>query len=205
MLGGCRMAVIAYHIIITNYGFWLPNDPRGSWSEYVRSWELFLAGGPATKTDSRRSVANTPHDYERRQRAKDALVRPPVVFTGEQALAVGMGFADFVRRSQVAIVACSIMPQHTHLVIDRPPYPAEQATNLLKGAATSELTRRGLHPFAGSPYRNGKLPTPWARKQWIVFLNAEADVRRSIDYVERNPLKDGLPKQRWSFVIPYLI
>jgi hypothetical protein len=25
------LGVIAYHVIITNYGFWLPNDPRGSW------------------------------------------------------------------------------------------------------------------------------------------------------------------------------
>lgn len=197
------MAVIAYHVIITNYGFWLPNDPRGSWSEYVRSWELSLAGGPATKTDSRRSVANRPHDYRRRQAAKDALVRPPVVFTGEQALAVGMGFAGFVRRSPVMVLACAIMPRHTHLVIGRPPYPAEQATNLLKGAATAELTRRGLHPFAASPYRNGKLPTPWARKQWIVFLADDIAVRRAIEYVERNPLKDGLNPQRWSFITPY--
>src|SRR5947209_4576240 len=133
------MAVVAYHIIITNYGFWLPNDPRGSWSDYVRSWELFLAGGPATKTDTRRSVAGVAHDYERRRRAQAALVRPPVVFTGEQALAVANGFGGLVARSRVSVVACSIMPQHTHLVIDRPPYPAEQAANLLKGAATSEL------------------------------------------------------------------
>ena len=30
------MGVVAYHVIITNYGFWLPNDPRGSWSDLVR-------------------------------------------------------------------------------------------------------------------------------------------------------------------------
>ena len=65
--------VIAYHLILTNYGFWLPNDPRGSWSEFVRSWEIFLAGGPATKIDSRRSVANARHDFQRREDAKNAL------------------------------------------------------------------------------------------------------------------------------------
>ena len=43
------MAVLAYHAIFTAYGFWLPNDPRGSWSSYVRSWELFLAGGNELK------------------------------------------------------------------------------------------------------------------------------------------------------------
>ena len=33
--------VIAYHLIYTTYGFWLPNDPRGSWSDFVRCWGLF--------------------------------------------------------------------------------------------------------------------------------------------------------------------
>ena len=32
--------VHGYHLILPMYGFWLPNDPRGSWSDYVRSWEL---------------------------------------------------------------------------------------------------------------------------------------------------------------------
>ena len=36
--------VRAYHAVFTAYGFWLPNDPRGSWSDFVRSWELFRAG-----------------------------------------------------------------------------------------------------------------------------------------------------------------
>jgi REP element-mobilizing transposase RayT len=195
--------VIAYHVIMTNYGFWLPNDPRGSWSDYVRSWELFLAGGPATKTDSRRSVAGVRHDFAARERTTSALVRPPVKFTAEQRRAVAAGFGAFVRRSRVRIVACAIMPQHVHLVIDRPPYEAEQAANLLKGAATTELVRCGLHPFADAPYADGRLPTPWARKQWICFLSDDADVRRAIEYVRRNPLKDRLPRQYWSFVVPW--
>jgi hypothetical protein len=54
----------------------------------------------------------------------------------------------------------------------------EQATNLLKGAAIR-------------------------RKQWICYLGTEADVRLAIEYVERNALKDGLNRRRWSFVIQY--
>ena len=33
-----------YHVILPMYGFWLPNDPRGSWSEFVRKWELTRFG-----------------------------------------------------------------------------------------------------------------------------------------------------------------
>lgn len=40
--------VIAYHLILTAYGFWLPNDPRGSGSETVRAGQL-TPFGPATR------------------------------------------------------------------------------------------------------------------------------------------------------------
>lgn len=36
--------VHAYHVILPMYGFWLPNDPRGSWSDFVASWELARFG-----------------------------------------------------------------------------------------------------------------------------------------------------------------
>ena len=33
------MKVLVAHVIITAYGFWLPNDPRGSWSDFVGAWD----------------------------------------------------------------------------------------------------------------------------------------------------------------------
>src|SRR3954451_13876362 len=48
-----------YHLIMTAYGFWLPNDPRGSWSHFVGAWE-FYKFGPATKTTQKRSLAHDP-------------------------------------------------------------------------------------------------------------------------------------------------
>ena len=61
----------------------------------------------------------------------EALRQDSLVMSVAQALAVANGFGDFVKRSQVTIPAGSILPRHTHLVLDRPPYPAEQAANLL--------------------------------------------------------------------------
>jgi REP element-mobilizing transposase RayT len=197
-----RPRVIAYHLILTAYGFWLPNDPRGSWSEFVRSWEL-LRFGPATKTNTHRSVAHHSHDRELRQAAKRALAREPVQFTGEQCRAIGMGFFNYCRRTGCKIYACSILPTHAHLVVGRMEYGIEHVANLLKGAATTELSRRDLHPFADEPYRNGKLPTPWVRHQWSCFLDSENDILRAIEYVKNNPIKDGKPAQKWSCVIPY--
>jgi REP element-mobilizing transposase RayT len=195
--------VIAYHLIMTAYGFWLPNDPRGSWSDFVRSWELALFG-PATKTGVKRSVAGNQHDRERRLAAKSALIRDPVEFSGEQCRAIGTGFLRYVHRSGCILHACSILPTHVHPLVMRMDYSIERVANLLKGAATSELTARGLHPFANQPYQNGKLPSPWARHQWSCFLDCESDIRRSIDYAELNPVKERKPRQRWQCVTPYL-
>ncbi len=41
--------IVGYHVIFAMYGFWLPNDPRGSWSDFVGSREVHRYG-TATKT-----------------------------------------------------------------------------------------------------------------------------------------------------------
>jgi hypothetical protein len=112
--------VIACHLILTGYGFWLPNDPRGSWSEFVRAWEL-RRFGPATKVTDGRSRAHDPHDAAMRREAKKHLARKPVRFTGLQARAIAQGFSNFVRRSGITIHACAIMPDHCHLVVNETP------------------------------------------------------------------------------------
>jgi REP element-mobilizing transposase RayT len=195
--------VIAYHLIITAYGFWLPNDPRGSWSDFVRSWELFRFG-PATKTDERRSLAREPHDRKTRLEAKRHLVRPAVSFSGVQAGAIANGFADYCDRTGLIIYACAILPKHAHFVIERHRCSIEQVGRRLKGAATTALINAGLHPFAGARYADRQHPSPWARGEWSVFLDSAEDIQRSIDYVNRNPTREGKRVQHWNFVSPYV-
>ena len=123
-------------------------------------------------------------------------------FTGLQARGVARGFASYVARSGIVVYACSILPKHVHVVVARHTYSIEKIACLLKGAATTELLREGLHPFAGSPYRDGTIPTPWARRQWSVFLGSDVDVARAFRYVNNNPLKERRRSQHWSFVSP---
>jgi REP element-mobilizing transposase RayT len=191
--------VIAYHLILSFYGFWLPNDPRGSWSDMVRAWEL-QRFGPATKTNTRRSLAWTPHDHAQRLAAKQALMRPPVCLSGTQARAVARGFGRFVQRSGLKVHACAILPEHVHLVVARHRYSIEEIARHLKGDATTQLTREGLHPFAAAAYRDGSLPTPWARGQWKCFVEDVEYVHNAIRYVNRNPIREGFKAQSWSFV-----
>src|SRR4051812_18367005 len=116
--------VIAYHLILTTYGFWLPNDPRGSWSEFVRAWEL-RGFGNATHTHSRRSFARDPHDARLRKKAKERLARPTVEFSGIQARAIARGFGEYVHKSGCTVFACAILPCHAHLVVARHRYSIE--------------------------------------------------------------------------------
>ena len=191
--------VNAYHIIFDAYGFWLPNDPRGSWSEFVGAWEL-LRFGSATRTSTRRSVAGRAHDRCLRQAAKRELKHPPVQFMGRQAQSIGRGFASFAQRSGVNVLACSILPEHVHMVVARHRFKAEQIANLLKGAATRQLSNDSLHPFGSYAVPGERLPKIWARGQWMVFLNSKAEVSQAVRYVEDNPLKEGKQRHFWGFV-----
>ncbi|MGD0519273.1 MAG: hypothetical protein ABSA26_17180 [Thermoguttaceae bacterium] len=194
--------ILGYHLIITTYGFWLPNDPRGSWSDFVGAWEL-LRFGRASKTNSRQSLASIQHDTHIRLAAKKALKYPEVHFTGIQARTIGDGFADFVKRNGLRIWACLILPEHAHIVVARHRYKVEQIANLLKGAATKALIEEKMHPFENNPIKKSRLPKTWAQGQWKVFLDSKKDIFRAILYVEDNPLKEDKPRQHWSFVTNY--
>jgi len=194
--------ILAAHVIMSAYGFWLPNDQRGSWSDFIRAWEL-LKYGEATKTDERRSVAGRSHNSALRAAAKKELMYEPVIFSGKQAAAIAYGFADVVARTTCIIYACAIMPDHVHLVIGRHRYDIQQVANLLKGSATTSLRKYGLDPFSGVPKGRVERPSPWAHGLWKVWLDSREDVYRSIDYTNDNPTKDGPKKQNWKFVTPY--
>jgi len=189
----------AYHAILTAYGFWLPNDPRGSWSDFVGSWELFRFG-PATKTDTRSSVAARPHDRAARLAAKRALKYPEVHFDGHQALSIARGFAAAIGEGDYRLHACAVLPEHVHLVVARCDRMIEQIVAHLKAKATARLSQDGNHPLGTFRDGRGRVPTPWAGKCWKCFLDTDQDIARAIRYVEHNPAKEGKRRQRWSFV-----
>jgi len=194
--------VIGYHIIFGAYGFWLPNDPRGSWSNAVWARHLRPFGG-ATKVSTRRSLASRPHDDAKRVEAKRHLQYPAVRFTGVQARAVGRGFARVVRDLELKVYACAILPDHVHLVTGRHPRDAEDVAGFLKRGGTRRLNAEGLHPLEGHRRANGRTPSPWAERGWCVFLETPDEMRERIRYVEENPVMAGLPRQRWPFVVPF--
>jgi len=192
------MRILGFHLILTAYGFWLPNDPRGSWSTLVRRFEL-LKYGPATKTNTTRSVAHAQHDHVSRSQAKRALKHDPVIFDGKQALAISVGIQQAATEADYQVYAMAILPDHCHLVLGWHTRPIEMMAKHIKARATQELSARSIHPFADLD----RPASPWARNYWAPFIRDREHMRKVIDYVNDNPIKAGLPRQNWKWLLPY--
>lgn len=192
-----------YHVILPHYGFWLPNDPRGSWSLFVARWELARFGETTRHLEQRTLAQLSDEELAHRDSIRRALLYPPVNLTGKQALSVATGFQIHAVKCNYQIWACAILPEHTHLVIARHRYKVEQIANLLKGAATTQLLADNLHPQAKFAKSGERSPGMWARNQWKVYLDSDEQIENAIAYVEDNPVKEGKPKQSWKWIHPY--
>ena len=184
--------VIAYHLIWTVYGMWLPNDPRGSSSACIRNDVLADLG---ELHHGRRQVQ--PAGWTIRQfydRAALRLQHPLVAFGDPMVDVVATAFAQTVAACKYTCYACAIMPDHVHLVIRKHRDLAETMIANLHRDSHIRLREAGYydlsHPVWGGP-------------GWKVFLDEPDDVWRTIPYVERNPLPLGRSVQRWPFVTAY--
>ena len=180
--------ILAFHSIFTTYGTWLPNEPRGSWSTFVASWEFYLFG-KATTVNTRRSVAANTYDRNTKTQMQRVLKYPPVRFTGNQARTVAMAFTE----TPYTLHAVAVMPSHVHMVLGYTRRDIRRAIGHIKSQATRALRTQGW--FAAQ--------SPWTDHGWNVYLNTDHDVQRAIDYVYENPLREGLRQQHWSFITPY--
>ncbi|MCX7422584.1 MAG: hypothetical protein NT013_23995 [Planctomycetia bacterium] len=198
---GALSMIHGYHVIIVTYGSWLPNDPRGSWSDFVAAWELYRFGR-VPRAPANGSLSNNPQLAIQRGQIQRSLKYPAVQFTGQQARAVGNGFLNAANKNRITIWACSILPEHVHLVLGRCAKSCETKTNFLKGEATKELNKQNLHPLAAHS-KDGRTPTPWAKKHWQVYLDSEQAIENAMAYVLDNPEKEGKPRQTWPCVTPF--
>ena len=124
-----------YHAILSAYGFWLPNDPRGSWSDFVHAWELFRYAGPATTVTGKRSYARDAHDAPFRREAKHRLKYPPARFDGRGRESIAVGFARACEEFGFVVFARAIGFDHAHVVLARDPArPVEQVVAVMKAA-----------------------------------------------------------------------
>jgi REP element-mobilizing transposase RayT len=185
--------VIAHHLVWTTYGTWLPNDPRGSWSQTVLSPELAELGeihfGRRKVQPSRQTVLNF------KQQAEPLLAHPRIRFDSRQIEFVGAALGESLRKFNYTCYACALMPDHVHLLIRKHRDQAEAMIENLQRASRSTLVAADSSVSAKHPV--------WTAGGWKRFLGSPDAVRGVIRYIESNPTKIGRPAQVWPFVKHY--
>ena len=197
--------ILGYHLTWTAYGWWFPNDPRGSWSKEVWVPQVRDLGEAHF---GRRPVQPTSQALRAwLAKAQPNLKHQPVILDGPTARAAATGVRDQVARHGYRVWALCVMPDHAHVVVGRHAHSPPRIAAGLKAEASKHVrTHLGLTrsraPEDFHQRRRDRVPI-WTRGYWVRFLNDEAAIRAAIRYVESNPAEWGLPRQRWSFVVPF--
>ena len=184
--------VIGYHLIWTAYGWWLPNDPRGSMSRVIRSDIIAELG---ELHHGRKRIQPTGGEIREFYReASKRLKHDLLTFDAAQRDFLGACFAEVIDEQRYTCYACAIMPDHIHILIRKHRHLAENMILNFHDHSRLRFRAQGLrsqdHPLWGGP-------------GWNVFLDTPDDISRTVRYIEDNPIKIHLPAQDWSFVTPY--
>jgi REP element-mobilizing transposase RayT len=184
--------VIAYHLIWTAYGFWLPNDPRGSTSHKIRDKKIAELGqwhfGRRKEQPSGKLVR------EFQEKAAAVLKYELLKFDQPEIKAIAAAFMDIIEQQRYTCYACAVMPDHVHVLIRKHKHTAEEMIEYLQTNSRLRLCESNL--------RSRDHPV-WGGEGWKVFLYHPAEVRNIIHYIRDNPIKWGLPPQNWPFVAEY--
>ncbi len=185
--------VIAHHLVWTAYGWWLPNDPRGSGSRTIRNDVLSELGGLHFGRKEIQPCGRVVREFY--EKAAEHLKHALLTFDEVDRMLIAEAFADVMERERYTCYVCAIMPDHVHVLIRKHKDMAEQMAENLMEASRTHLIQAGRRVITH--------PTWIAGHGWKVFLDHPDEVRRTIRYVQENPLKIGLPAQVWPFVKVY--
>lgn len=184
--------IIAYHLIWTGYGWWLPNDPRGSMSHSVASDPIAALGELHYGRRKIQPASTVIREF--RKQSEEVLKYSLFRFGKSEVSAIADAFAETIVEQKYTCYACAIMPDHIHIIIRKHKLAVEQMIIDFQESSRLRLRSAGLfppqHPVWGGP-------------GWKVFLDHPDEIRRTIRYVENNPVKWKLPRQRWEFVKGY--
>lgn len=126
------------------------------------------------------------------QQAHGLLQHKLLSFTPTEFEIVAEALGSAIQECGYTCYACAIMPDHLHLLIRKHRDLTENMIEKLQTLSRKRL--EGLRP-TGHPF--------WTRGGWKVFLDHPDEMRRTIRYIEQNPVKQRLPQQHWPFVSPY--
>ena len=184
--------VIAHHIILTGYGHWLPNDPRGSMSRRIRNEAIrSLGDGHYGRRRKQPRSAELRAFY---QGAKERLAHPVIWFEAPERNGIGEAFGEVIAEENLTCYVCAVLRNHAHLVIRKHRLKAEEMIARLRQASRRELSSRQLIP-TDHPL--------WSSDPYVAYKDSTEAVRAAIAYVHDNFAKHGIAPQKWTFVAHY--
>ena len=188
-----RRSVIAHHLILTGYGHWLPNDPRGSGSTQVRKEPLRQLGD---LHHGRKNVQPPRSELKHFHHAAEPLLEHEVLwFDNAKRQALTDAFARVIANHRYTCYACAVLRNHAHLCIRRHRDSGRRIWTRLAQDATT-----GLRLFADIPQDH----PIWSKRPYIVFLYTPSDIQRTIRYIAHNLTKHRLdPPLSTPFVKTY--
>lgn len=185
--------VAGYHLIWTVYGYWLPNDPRGSTSKEIRVEAIKPLG---ELHYGRKNVQPSSAEIRQFQEQARAVLHFRVLtFDHVDVAFLANVFGKEIANRGYTCYACAIMPDHVHMLIRRHRDKAEAMIEHFQDASRAALYEAGKREAPHPVWTDGP--------GWKGFLNTRGDFERDIEYIRRNPLKIGWPEQKWEFVKPY--
>src|SRR5215218_3738726 len=107
--------VVGHHLIFTAYGWWLPNDPRGSESHEIRVERIAELG---ELHHGRRPVQPLPAVLRKfYERARETLKHELLTFDHSDLAILAESFGRVIREVRYTCYACALMPDHVHVLI----------------------------------------------------------------------------------------
>lgn len=139
-----RPIVIAHHLIWTLYGWWLPNDPRGSSSHTIRNDVLADLG---ELHEGRKQVQPNSRDIRAfYAETKHKLQHPLLTLCADDVNNFADVFAQVITAQKYTCYACAIMPDHVHILIRKHKHTGEQIITNLQYAGRLRLRDAPAYP-----------------------------------------------------------
>src|ERR1051326_8608048 len=133
--------VIGHHLIWTAYGWWLPNDPRGSSSREIRVERIAELG---ELHFGRKPVQPSSRQLQQFfQQAHDLLKHEALEFSAEERAIIGKALGEVIRERGYTCYACAAMPDHVHVLIRRHRDTAEVMLELFQEKSREEMITAG--------------------------------------------------------------
>jgi REP element-mobilizing transposase RayT len=171
-------ATLAYHLVKSAYGLWLPGDERGTWSA---SWDEDIGYIDPHSLHS--------EDPARLRMAAERMAHPPLRWNHEIQQVIASTIGECRRQSEWRAVAFAIEATHFHLIIS------------YSGADIDRTAKWIAQQVSKAVHRMTDHQTPvFCKGRWREFIYENEHYRNLINYVENHNVSHGLSRRPYEWI-----